>query len=160
MDGGGVRGACLGDSGGPLLAGVPAMLVGVLSGGSLDCVGIDRYERLDTLTTWIDDTIERAASDPCRGLGWEGRCVDGGAIWCDSGRLVLEDCIDKQMCGYRTSESAFRCLDGPDPCEGIGREAQCMDDWLVRCRRGELLRENCADCGKRCTGQAGGAACL
>lgn len=49
-------GACVGDSGGPLLVsgkdGVPE-LVGVLSSGSVTCTGFDEYIRIDAFREWI-----------------------------------------------------------------------------------------------------------
>lgn len=58
-------GACLGDSGGPLLIleGDEYRVVGVLSGGSADCRGQDRYTRVDgpEVQSWIDQAIESFA---------------------------------------------------------------------------------------------------
>lgn len=51
VDGGGETGACLGDSGGPLLirdAEGHHRIIGVLSAGSASCVDIDVYQRLET----------------------------------------------------------------------------------------------------------------
>jgi hypothetical protein len=56
VDGAGRSGACTGDSGGPLLvatnAGEPAV-AGILSTGSADCRGIDRYVRVDRVWHWL-----------------------------------------------------------------------------------------------------------
>jgi hypothetical protein len=60
VDGAGRSGACAGDSGGPLLvatnAGEPAV-AGVLSTGSADCRGIDRYVRVDRVRHWLASHI-------------------------------------------------------------------------------------------------------
>jgi hypothetical protein len=54
------RGACIGDSGGPLLdidaEGAP-QLVGVLSKGSPTCVGFDDFVRIDRAFTWVSANI-------------------------------------------------------------------------------------------------------
>jgi len=59
VDGAGASGACLGDSGGPLLVldGTPSPKVaGVLSRGSASCRGIDVYTRADVIAAWLDRT--------------------------------------------------------------------------------------------------------
>jgi hypothetical protein len=60
VDGVGLSGACAGDSGGPLLvathSGEPAV-AGILSVGSADCRGIDRYVRVDRAWRWLASQI-------------------------------------------------------------------------------------------------------
>lgn len=60
VSGDGSSGACVGDSGGPLLFadpdGVPTV-GGILSLGSASCVGTDRYTRASALWRWQADTI-------------------------------------------------------------------------------------------------------
>jgi hypothetical protein len=154
VDGEGTRGACQGDSGGPLLANTPAELVGILSSGSNSCVELDRYERVDQLGAWIRATTEGAKRDPCGDFDWEGQCTPGGGgpVWCDDGLLVTEECEKEQTaCGYDLSARGYRCVaPESDPCGGIGREPECLDEAaIVRCVRGELVRKDC-DCGRRC----------
>lgn len=59
VDGRGVSGACVADSGGPLLwrdaAGV-LRTAAVLSDGSADCVGVDRYVRLRSVVAWLSSS--------------------------------------------------------------------------------------------------------
>jgi hypothetical protein len=66
VDGSGDAGACLGDSGGPLLVegegGVPRV-AGVLTRGSSSCVDRDAYARADTLAPWVRATT--AGRSPC-----------------------------------------------------------------------------------------------
>lgn len=74
VDGAGRSGACAGDSGGPLLvadASGQARIVGVLDRGSVDCLGLDVYTRVDALSEWIRRTTTAGpASDgaamPCQ----------------------------------------------------------------------------------------------
>jgi hypothetical protein len=160
VDGQGVSGACHGDSGGPLLAHDPVEVIGVLSTGSASCVGVDRYERSDTLEAWIRATIEQAGIDPCGGLDWEGSCRDGHPMWCGGDLIVSEDCRGEQSCGYDVRAGGYRCLDAElDPCQGVGRLPECSDDVVVRCDAGELVRQDCASCGQRCELGAEGARC-
>ena len=60
MDGQGRTGACAGDSGGPLLvadgSGSPR-IAGVLSAGSVDCLGVDLYVRSDSFLRWVEAKI-------------------------------------------------------------------------------------------------------
>jgi hypothetical protein len=56
VNGRGTSGACIGDSGGPLLARDErgrARTVGVLTAGSRDCLGVDRYARLRGVAEWL-----------------------------------------------------------------------------------------------------------
>jgi hypothetical protein len=60
VSGDGGSGACVGDSGGPLLfAGADGgpIVGGILSQGSASCVGTDRYTRASALWRWQVDTI-------------------------------------------------------------------------------------------------------
>ena len=56
VDGAGTSGACVGDSGGPLLAidetGSPR-IAGILHEGSASCLGYDGYVRADRLVEWV-----------------------------------------------------------------------------------------------------------
>jgi Trypsin len=58
VDGAGVSGACLGDSGGPLLVrgtdGAP-IVAGVLSQGSASCVNGDSYVRTSAVMGWLEE---------------------------------------------------------------------------------------------------------
>jgi hypothetical protein len=69
VDGMGRSGACLGDSGGPLLAvGADAAIevIGVLNAGSASCKGRDRYVRIDVAMPWLTEIVTSFA-DPCDG---------------------------------------------------------------------------------------------
>jgi hypothetical protein len=59
------KGACVGDSGGPLIAmaddaGIPA-LQGILSDGSASCTGRDRYVSVASLQAWLTSGIDAGA---------------------------------------------------------------------------------------------------
>lgn len=56
----GDQGACVGDSGGPLIqlaAGGPPELLGVLSSGSASCKGVDRYVVLAAERKWVETAV-------------------------------------------------------------------------------------------------------
>jgi secreted trypsin-like serine protease len=64
VDGGGLTGACGGDSGGPLLArrqDGSFEVLGILSVGSRTCRGIDVHLRVDTQLRWLG----QSGTGPC-----------------------------------------------------------------------------------------------
>ena len=82
VDGGGQRGICFGDSGGPLLVTVSGntVVAGVESNGDSSCVDVDHLTRLDQVRDWID--ASNGDFDPNdSGQSWEDTDkppVDGG----------------------------------------------------------------------------------
>jgi len=64
VDGPSGTGACVGDSGGPLLIGTPegAAVLGILDQGPSDCMGGDRYIRSDLLLELVGQSVS-----PCGG---------------------------------------------------------------------------------------------
>ena len=155
VDGQGASGACVGDSGGPLLGTEPGQqrprLLGVLSGGASSCVGLDRYERADSLASWMTAALAEAAADPCGSLTWEGECRHGSPIWCAGSFVAGETCAGKRVCGWSAEVRGYRCVEVDlDPCRGAGSGAHCEDDQLVRCDSGQLVVVDCRSCGARC----------
>jgi secreted trypsin-like serine protease len=69
VDGAGVSGACIGDSGGPLLVAAAdgsARIAGVLDRGARSCVGVDVYTRVDRIHDWVTQiTGARAPGTIC-----------------------------------------------------------------------------------------------
>jgi len=167
VDGRGVRGACGGDSGGPLLAPAsdpaaePILILGVLSRGSTSCVGVDRYLRVDALVPWIEATREQAGANPCGGLSWEGSCEGGAPSWCAGAVIDGEACAPPSVCGWSVQTAGFRCVEpADDPCDGVGPVPECRDTMVTRCDAGRLVQTDCAPCGLRCVrGAQGGAGC-
>jgi hypothetical protein len=160
-------GACLGDSGGPLMirgsdGGVRAL--GILSAGSATCRGTDRYTRLDDARPFLENLIgslDGGAPPACGNLGSVGRCFGERAVWCDNGVARAADCSAPQACGWDGVARGFRCVDAAhDPCNGVDDFGACEGDIATRCDGGRLVTTSCASCGGACvrspvTGQSG-----
>lgn len=165
----GVSGACNGDSGGPLLArardGQP-IIAGVLSEGAKSCRGEDTYIRVDTEETanWLRELAGDFASDArlCGTIGTGGRCLYGGALWCEGGALVAEHCPDAGLaCGWDPSGPGFRCVpDGVSECLGVDGIGACVEGVVTRCPEGNLVQEECSACSAcRVDGKTGQPQC-
>jgi hypothetical protein len=65
VDGAGKSGACVGDSGGPLLIRRDGELrvAGVLSGGSSSCTDLDVYQRVTPVADWLREAIDEVAAE-------------------------------------------------------------------------------------------------
>ncbi len=156
VDGGERSGACLGDSGGPLLArgisGQPVVL-GILAGGSTRCVGKDTYAPLDLADSWLRDRIPTHMSfraTGCGEIGPAGACFNGIAVRCIDGSLVADPCAFVQFCGWST-KGHYACLAEPE--SGCGRYDQvgvCDGTTAVRCVIGRLDIVDCAKQGGVC----------
>jgi hypothetical protein len=153
----GVGGACLGDSGGPLLVrgndgGV--RVLGILGSGTASCYGRDVYARVDVLRDWLEKSgvppdLPPSGSDAAFGL--EGRCFDGRAVWSTEGRLKVGACQEGEACGWDRNEKGYRCVPrATDPCAGISDVGICQNQTAVRCDRGTLRQNPCSACGLSC----------
>jgi hypothetical protein len=166
VDGFGASGACLGDSGGPLLVRArsgPARVAGVLTSGSASCLNRDRYVRLDALTEWTSGIVgSPAPSDvTCGGISEEGRCLYGSAMFCHQGKLVAEPCAEGTGCGWDRDRRGFRCVvPEEDPCSGVDSVGACFEGQPRRCNAGTLEGKAC-ECGEVCgiDGRTGGPRC-
>ena len=125
IDGRGLTGACGGDSGGPILTlntrGVPVVL-GVLRGGSDDCVSRDNYVRLDIarIRDWVENQISMTwptypVGALCDNLTFHGRCVAEHVEYCGPDYLVQrKDCLGtnrQQTCSFINLEAGYDCRD-------------------------------------------------
>jgi hypothetical protein len=160
VDGGGTSGACSGDSGGPLFAvGDDGTVenIGVLSMGSSSCLGLDRYERVDTAAGWFETVRAAAAVNPCGNLDWAGACELNGPRWCAVDQIQAQTCGRGQICGWSVPAGGFRCVpEAEDPCAGVGSRGRCEDDVISYCDQGALRRTDCGACGLTCTRVADG----
>ena len=166
LPGGG--GPCGGDSGGPLLRRGPSgaiEIAGILSQGSPICQGPDSYERLDTLSDWLEQRVGPPASteSACSGLGTTGRCFGNRAVWCDAGVELAADCGSGSVCGWDLSSHGFRCVDqdGGDACGGVPELGRCDSENVQRCVNGTVEQLSCAVCGGTCaiSSRTGKAVC-
>lgn len=116
VSGNGASGACVGDSGGPLLVrgeGGRVVIAGVLSSGSASCRKDDHYVRVDALRDWIQEIAGTYVTQrpSCGTIATAGRCLYGQALWCEAGELSAERCAGGQRCGWDRAASGYRCVD-------------------------------------------------
>lgn len=155
VDGGGRSGACIGDSGGPVLArdqDGAVRVLGILSSGSSSCTGRDRFLRVESLGTWVAQWVELAApSLDCDEFPSEGECIGGRPAHCVQGQLALDACSPGQVCGWDSGGERTACIDErADECAGVDPRGRCEDDIATRCVRGVLEEQACAACGASC----------
>jgi Trypsin len=151
VDDHGASGACNGDSGGPLLLRGPDGAVrveAVLSVGSVDCSGEDVYARLDAISDWILQVSgPEQVSHACGGIGLQGRCLYGSALWCEGTTLAAESCTHGTQCGWSAASGGFRCEDpSSDPCAGTDNTGACVSNAAQSCAGGRLQHSDCG-CG-------------
>ena len=160
-------GACVGDSGGPMIVrddtGAPTVL-GLLSNGSAACNQTDEYLRSDVLVDWVTQTVGATQPDDgsCGGIGVEGRCFSGVAVWCDTAGLrKAERCGASTPCGWSTSQQGYRCV-ANDPCGGIDGFGVCDGMGVVRRCEGGVLTTTSCGCGMGCrlSGASAMAGCV
>jgi hypothetical protein len=155
VSGAGASGACLGDSGGPLLVRDRegrVVVAGVLSSGSPSCLGEDRYVRVDTVTDWITEVAGPTGDESvdCGGIDTRGRCLYGNALYCSGATLVCQTCDGDRRCGWDETAQGFRCVPpSEDPCDGIDSLGACHLGAPAFCNDGRLERSVCA-CGDVC----------
>ncbi len=152
IDGQGRRGVCFGDSGGPAMVIAndgTVRIAGVLSYGDPSCVGRDNYTRVDLLRDWIEGytgpTVVDGAS--CGEVTTTGRCINDQAVWCQDDGLATEAC---DTCGWDEEARGYRCIDGPDPCQGVDLYGTCDGDVARWCENGTPKTRDCGACGQTC----------
>jgi hypothetical protein len=157
VSGGDVSGACLGDSGGPLLGrGVDGLVrvYGVLSAGSVTCRGDDRYTRLDVDPDWASGVGllgQRNEVVACDGVNAEGRCFGEVAVWCEADELQRAECAAPAACGWDEVARGYRCRDSAgDPCRGVPDSGTCEGARARVCSSGSLLEVDCEACADTC----------
>lgn len=168
VDGYGMTGACLGDSGGPLLARASdgsLRVAGILSAGSPTCMDQDRYVRVDAAADWVEETVGPYASpqQECGSIGVEGRCLSGAALFCDAGVLQADDCAAAgAACGWDATQAGFRCVPlHTSACEEVDAVGACRGTAALTCVAGELVTTSCGACGAcRPAGATGAPYCV
>jgi hypothetical protein len=167
VTGSGVSGACLGDSGGPLLVRDPSGAVavaGVLSAGSSSCLEEDRYVSVTAALDWIARVAAPNPGAPvaCGGIDAQGRCLYGSALYCSENGLVAEACSGGTRCGWDRTAAGFRCVaPSVDTCDGLDSFGACLQGAATFCNDGRLERQACA-CGDVCRvdGKSGRPVCV
>lgn len=171
IDGQGARGVCFGDSGGPVMviaADGSARVAGALSWGDGNCLGLDRYTRVDTYGDWVLSFIGEVPDpiDPpppeCEGAATGfGRCDGDTLVWCAGGAVVERPCgsCGGDICGLLDSTNGFACLDAS--CRDLPTGGQCAGSVLTSCASGGRTTRDCASGGDICDLDVDGyAACL
>jgi hypothetical protein len=157
VSGSALSGACVGDSGGPLLVrehGGALAVAGSLTAGSSSCMHDDRYVRLDAVATWIQQHVGKPAMDglaqtACGDLSQEGLCYAGTAIHCAAGERTATPCEAPQSCGWDTAAKGYRCIAAEeDPCAGFDGLGKCVGNRAVRCVSGTLVSDECDACAR------------
>ena len=152
VHGRGRSGACLGDSGGPLLIrdrrGRPA-IAGILSTGSESCRHHDTYVRVDLILEWVKAVAGEEAVDvvACGSIDERGGCWFGNALACVGGVLDASVCEAGTSCGWDAALARFVCVvPSSDPCQGAGSAGVCLGDVARRCDAGAVSEQACGPC--------------
>ncbi|MCC7071064.1 MAG: trypsin-like serine protease [Deltaproteobacteria bacterium] len=171
IDGQGTRGVCFGDSGGPVMVIADdgtVRVAGALSWGDPDCLGRDRYTRVDSYRDWVlsfigevPDPVEPPAPECGGAASAFGRCDGETLVWCAEGVVVERPCdtCGGDTCGLLDTASGFACLDAS--CADLPAGGQCTGTVLTSCAGGSRVSADCAASGDICDLNADGAAsCL
>ena len=155
IDGEGRRGACVGDSGGPLMLLTEqgsVQIAGTLSHGDGSCVGRDYYTRVDVLSDWVELHVGRAPVEnaPCGALTVAGRCFGDLAAWCENARTLTAACSGTSSCGWSEGAGAFRCVQAEDLCEGLDGFGECVENRARWCEAGVVKSRDRGVCSQRC----------
>ncbi|HTM20658.1 MAG TPA: S1 family peptidase [Kofleriaceae bacterium] len=165
VNGLGQRGACYGDSGGPLLvidSGGAVRVGGTLFWGDDSCVDQDRYTRIDLGLSWVESFTGATAEAPtsaCGPIDGVGICSGERAVYCQDSLIATESCAD---CGWDDGAGGYRCITGTDSCAGWSREGGCDATGAHWCADGTPYSADCDCLGQICVvDQAvGGAGCI
>jgi hypothetical protein len=168
IDGQGQRGVCFGDSGGPVLVIADdgsIRVAGVLSNGDESCLGRDNFTRTDLQLAWIEQytgPLDSGGSQGCGQIGRVGRCESGRAVWCSNESIQTEECAAPAACGWDEAAAGFRCITGPDPCEGFDGFGGCEGNVARWCDDGVPRYRDCTICNQICVSSADvqGAYCV
>jgi hypothetical protein len=156
IDGQGQRGVCFGDSGGPLLVLADdgtVRVAGVLSNGDESCLGRDNFTRTQLHLAWIEERtgpLDDGSSQGCGQIGRAGRCDQGRAVWCGNDRIQIDECAPGSACGWDEPSGGFRCITGPDPCEGFDSFGGCDGNVARWCDNGVPRLRDCGACNQIC----------
>lgn len=171
IDGQGSRGVCFGDSGGPLMVIADdgtVRVAGALSWGDPDCLGRDRYTRVDSYADWVlsfigdvPDPVEPPPPECDGDATTFGRCDGDTLVWCANGAVVERPCnaCGGETCGLLDAASGFACLDAA--CRDLPAGGQCSGTVLSSCASGTRTVSDCAASGDICDLDVDGlATCL
>jgi hypothetical protein len=163
VDGNGKSGACLGDSGGPLLirGHTGALSVaGILSEGSATCFGTDSYVRVDAARDFFTAVVDLAppAFVPCGDIDEAGLCFHSRAIRCAGDGLTVDDCQPPEQCVWLHSARYGCGVANDGPCRDVDQVGRCAGTVAEWCDEGVLRRADCG-AGSECGVASGAADC-
>lgn len=171
INGQGSRGVCFGDSGGPVMVIAEdgtTRVAGALSWGDPDCLGMDRYTRIDSYRDWVlsfigevPDPVPPPAPE-CNGAATTfGSCNGDTLSWCAGDTVVERPCAScgGEVCGLLDASRGYACLE--PACREVPAGGYCDGSVLTSCATGVRASNDCAAAGSICDLSAdGGASCL
>jgi hypothetical protein len=128
-------------------------VAGVLSNGDETCVGRDNFTRTDLQIAWIEQhtgPLDGGGEQGCGQIGRVGRCEEGRAVWCGNERIQIDECAAGSTCGWDEAAGGFRCISGPDPCEGYDSFGGCDGNVARWCEDGVPRARDCSACSQIC----------
>jgi MYXO-CTERM domain-containing protein len=102
---------------------------------------------------WIASVLDGGGpvGEPCDGLDYLGRCVDGVAEWCDGDTIQREDCAASGLdCGWTGDQYGYYCTSRTPTCRARDEVGYCENGTATYCVDGQTVWDDCAASGLVC----------